>query len=54
MNAGGMFQLDEGADQCPHCGAEPDEVFPLSPEAYKRSMPRLEQPPAGNPAPAVE
>lgn len=35
MNTGGMYQLDEGANKCPNCGTEADEVYELAPEAVR-------------------
>jgi hypothetical protein len=42
MNNEGMYQVDAKADQCPHCGAEPAEVYPLAGEAYTPVGPKHE------------
>lgn len=34
VNNGGMYQVDEHADNCPHCGNEPEEVYPLDSDPY--------------------
>jgi len=35
VNTGGMYQLDEGANRCPNCGTEADEVYELAPDAVQ-------------------
>ena len=35
MNAGGMFQIDKGADKCPSCHTEAEEVYTLQSEPLR-------------------
>ena len=60
VNNGGMYQVNEHADKCPHCGNEPEEVFPLDSDPYvpagtrRESKARLGIRPAREGQPAIE